>query len=220
VLAAMQECGQNGGVGALWSYEKLFWAEVFHGVWEFCRKHLRIEVLFLLAGIIAGFFETGLSIWPLVYGLISVMVLLGFVFLFNLVVAPTRLHGEALVEIRNIEEQRNELSETLSERSQTESLVESLSRFYSLGADLIGRRITNDSELSQVKTDMQEWVDTTTMWIVQNLSKSQARLFGKASLGTRIHQFPGQYNEEHRRYQHDATQKTKYLKSLIEKYQG
>ena len=207
-------------MGALWFYEKLFWAEVFRGVWEFCKTHLKLEVLFLLAGIIAGFFETGLSIWPLVYGLISVMVLLGFVFLFNLVVAPTRLYGEALAEIGDIEEQRNELSETLSERSDTESLVESLSKFYSLGANLIGRKITNDSELSQLKTDMKEWSKATTIWIDQNLSKTQARLFANASLGTHIHRFQHEYNEEHRQIQHAATQQTKYLRSLIEKYGG
>jgi len=181
--------------------------------WEDTKAALGGWLFWMVEVFVGGLVVIWLGAVP---GLVFVFVLFLAVLIASILTAPLKQRDELRGFVKGLQEK----NEKLSERSHTESLVESLSRFYSLGADLIGRRITNDSELSQLKTDMQEWVNTATMWIVQNLSKSQARLFRKASLGTLIQQFTDEYNEEHRRYQHDATQKTKYLKSLIDKYQG
>jgi len=113
-----------------------------------------------------------------------------------------------------------EKNEKLSVHSKTEPLVETLSNLHSQGAALISRKITDDSELSQLKVDMKEWSDTAAMWIAQNLSMAQGRLFERAALGKPIHKFLHEYNQEHRRVEHRAVEKTKYLQGLIDKYQG
>ena len=79
-------------------------------------------------------------------GLVFVFVLFLAVLIASILTAPLKQRDELRVYIKGLQEK----NEKLSARSKTESLVESLPRFYSHGAYLSGRKITDDSELSQL----------------------------------------------------------------------
>jgi len=210
-------------MGALWDYEKSFWKEVFSGCWSFCTKHLRIEILFAVAGLVAGlivsFIESSFSFLPLFYALISVFVLLALVFLGNLVAAPARIYEGVRKELNETQKERDEYRKQSNQQKENERKVNGLGRIYAEGGDLMSQRVKSESEFSKWKKAKEEWAIKTNLWIMLNTSPTDAQVFTAAPVHGKILKMKLAYNDDH----NDCLCQIKYsmeeLKKLITRYQ-